>query len=81
MKTALNMTDEEFGKALERLAADLGVGQQQKTFRERIQREIESAKGDVCEAAFKVCMFLEQAGFSLYGNGWIDDDQELIDRL
>jgi hypothetical protein len=47
--------------------------------RKKIQQIIES-EPDKERAAFMVCEYLEDE-MDLRGNGWFDDDPEMIDRL
>lgn len=49
------------------------------TIRERIEQAIRDADTPE-EAAMEVCIMLEDV-IDLSGNGWFDDDPELLDRL
>ena len=56
-----------------------------KTLRERIEEVVRRAKGDPVLAAKALCLTLDgfgdrgvAAAFSLSGNGWLDDDQEML---
>ncbi len=50
------------------------------TLRQHIAAAIENAS-DAGNAAIDVIRLLENCGFSLYGNGWLDGDTELLQIL
>ena len=49
------------------------------TLREKIEKAI-SAGANVEESAIEVCKLLEN-DIGLSGNGWFDDDPEMLDKL
>jgi hypothetical protein len=48
------------------------------TIRRQIEDAITAANGDVTAAAIAVVRLLDDCGLGLHGNGWLDDDQELV---
>lgn len=50
------------------------------TLRSKIEAAIESAQGETAKAALEVCRLLELE-IGLQGNGWFDDDPELLERF
>lgn len=47
------------------------------TLRAKIEKFIQAANGDVAQAAINVCLLLEDT-IGLAGNGWFDDDAEIL---
>jgi hypothetical protein len=50
------------------------------TLRQKIAAAVKAANGDADQAAIAICQLLENE-IGLSGNGWFDDDEELLEKL